>query len=49
MSEKRLGIFKHHSGNHLLGNKIYLMDDHPKINEEQIGTSARIGVESAGA
>jgi len=46
---KALGIFKHHSGNHLLGNKIYLMDDHFKINKEQIGTSARIGVESAGA
>ncbi|KAA9039319.1 DNA-3-methyladenine glycosylase [Ginsengibacter hankyongi] len=46
---KALGIFKHHSGNHLLGDKIYLMDDHFKINKEQIGTSARIGVESAGA
>lgn len=45
---KALGIFKHHSGNHLLGNKIYLMDDHVKINKEQIGTSERIGVESAG-
>src|SRR5665647_544199 len=46
---KALGIFKHHSGNHLLGNKIYLMNDNAKINEEQIGTSVRIGVESAGA
>lgn len=46
---KALGIFKHHSGNDLLGNKIYLMDDHLKINEEQIGRSVRIGVESAGA
>lgn len=46
---KALGIFKHHSGNHLLGDKIYLMDDHFKINKEEIGTSARIGVESAGA
>jgi DNA-3-methyladenine glycosylase len=46
---KALGIFKHHSGNHLLGNKIYLMNDNTKINEEQIGTSVRIGVESAGA
>ena len=44
-----LGIFKHHSGNHLLGNKIYLIDDHLNISDEQIGTSARIGVESAGA
>jgi len=46
---KALGIFKHHSGNLLLGNKIYLMNDNAKINEEQIGTSVRIGVESAGA
>ena len=46
---KALGIFKHHSGNHLLGNKIYLMDDATKIPTEQIGTSERIGVESAGA
>lgn len=46
---KALGIFKHHSGNHLLGNQIYLMDDNVKINKEQIGTSVRIGVESAGA
>ena len=46
---KALGIFKHHSGNHLLGNEIYLMDDHTKIPGENIGISARIGVESAGA
>jgi len=46
---KALGIFKHHSGNHLLGNKIYLMNDDTKIKEEQIGTSVRIGVEGAGA
>ncbi len=46
---KALGIFKHHSGNYLLGNKIYLLDDNIKITSEQIGTSARIGVESAGA
>jgi len=45
---KALGIFKHHSGNHLLGNQIYLMNDNAKINENQIGTSVRIGVESAG-
>lgn len=44
---KALGIFKHHSGNHLLGNNIYLIDDGAKINDEQIGTSVRIGVESA--
>ena len=46
---KALGIFKHHSGNHLLGDEIYLMDDTTKIADENIGTSARIGVESAGA
>jgi DNA-3-methyladenine glycosylase len=46
---KAFGIFKQHSGNYLLGNKIYLMDDNIKINKEQIGTSVRIGVESAGA
>jgi len=45
---KALGIFKHHSGNHLLGNQIYLMNDNAKINETKIGTSVRIGVESAG-
>ncbi|HEY5407488.1 MAG TPA: DNA-3-methyladenine glycosylase [Ginsengibacter sp.] len=45
---KAFGIFKHHSGNHLLGDNIYLIDNYFKISEEQIGTSARIGVESAG-
>jgi len=46
---KALGIFKKHSGTHLLGNEIYLMDDNTKTNEKHIGTSVRIGVESAGA
>lgn len=46
---KALGIFKHHSGNYLLGDEIYIMDDEKKINEKDIGISARIGVESAGA
>jgi DNA-3-methyladenine glycosylase len=45
---KALGIFKHHSGDSLSGNNIYLMDDYSKISEDQIGTSARIGVEGAG-
>ena len=31
------------------GDEIYLMDDHTKIADENIGISARIGVESAGA
>ena len=46
---KALGIFKHHSGLHLLDEEIYLLDDHYKIPEEKIGISKRIGVESAGA
>ncbi len=46
---KALGIFKYHSGNHLLGDEIYLMDDNFKTADENIGTSIRIGVESAGA
>jgi DNA-3-methyladenine glycosylase len=45
---KALGIFKHHSGLHLLDEELYLADDRYKLKEEQIGTSARIGVESAG-
>jgi DNA-3-methyladenine glycosylase len=45
---KALGIFKHHSGNHLLGNEIFLADDLTKIPAEDIGVTARIGVESAG-
>jgi DNA-3-methyladenine glycosylase len=46
---KALGIFKHHSGNHLRGDEIYLADDFTKIPPENIGVSARIGVEGAGA
>ncbi len=46
---KALGIFKHHSGLHLLDDEIYLLDDEHKIPEEKIGISKRIGVESAGA
>ena len=45
---KALGIFKQHSGTHLFGDKIYLIDDHLNISDGQIGTSSRIGVESAG-
>ncbi len=45
---KALGISKFHSGFSLLGNEIYLMDDHFKISPAQIGESPRIGVESAG-
>ena len=46
---KALGIFKHHSGLHLLHKEIYLLDDNKKIPEENIGISKRIGVERAGA
>jgi DNA-3-methyladenine glycosylase len=46
---KALGIFRHHSGISLLGNEIYLMDDATKVAAGDIGISARIGVESAGA
>jgi DNA-3-methyladenine glycosylase len=45
---KALGISKLHSGFSLLGNEIYLTEDHFKISLEQIGKSSRIGVESAG-
>ncbi|MEO8819483.1 MAG: DNA-3-methyladenine glycosylase [Ginsengibacter sp.] len=45
---KALGIFKHHSGLYLLDEQIYLLDDHKKIPEENIGVSKRIGVASAG-
>lgn len=46
---KALGIFKHHSGLHLLDDEIYIADDGFKINENEIGISGRIGVASAGA
>lgn len=45
---KALGIFKHHSGNHLLGNEIFIAEDSIKIPAENIAISPRIGVESAG-
>ena len=46
---KALGIFKHHSGSHLLDESIYLVDDAYKVHEHLVGVSARIGVASAGA
>lgn len=46
---KALGIFKHHSGQYLLNEEIFLLDDHYKVPLEKIGISKRIGVESAGA
>ncbi len=46
---KALGIFKHHSGSHLLDDVIYLLNAKDKISNDQIGISKRIGVEGAGA
>jgi DNA-3-methyladenine glycosylase len=45
---KALGIFKHHSGLYLLDEVIFLLDNSKKIPAAHIGTSKRIGVESAG-
>jgi len=45
---KALGIFKKHSGLHLLDDEIYLLDDRTVFTDDQIGISKRIGVESAG-
>jgi DNA-3-methyladenine glycosylase len=45
---KALGIFKHHSGLHLLDEKLYIADDFYKLTKAEIGISPRIGVESAG-
>lgn len=45
---KALGINKIHTGRHLLGNEIYLLDDKTEILKDQLGISKRIGVESAG-
>src|SRR5687767_4830336 len=46
---KALGIFKRHSGIHLMDEHIYLIDDKFKLDNGQIGSSPRIGVDSAGA
>ncbi|HUS01991.1 MAG TPA: DNA-3-methyladenine glycosylase [Chitinophagaceae bacterium] len=46
---KALGIFKKHSGLHLLDDGIYLLDDGFKLKKSEIGISGRIGVASAGA
>ena len=46
---KALGIYKIHSGINLLEDTIYLAADDYKINEKQIGSSKRIGVDYAGA
>jgi len=49
---KALGISKAHSGLHLTGNAIFIAQNHPaedpRLIKQLIGTSKRIGVESAG-
>ena len=45
---KALGIFKKHSGLHLLHDDIYITDDGTVFTKDEIGISKRIGVESAG-
>jgi DNA-3-methyladenine glycosylase len=45
---KALGISKVHSGISLLGNQIYLLESENAMEDEKIGISKRIGVESAG-
>ncbi len=44
---KALGIFKHHSGLKLNKKELSIYDDSFQLQQEQIGISARIGVESA--
>lgn len=46
---KALGIFKQHSGLHLLDEKIYIADDGFVLKESEVGSSKRIGVAGAGA
>lgn len=45
---KALGIAKNHSGINLLGNQIIIAEDNFYYNTTEIGSSKRIGVESAG-
>lgn len=45
---KAFGIFKHHSNTSLFSNEIYIAQDEILIDQKSIGSSRRIGVESAG-
>ncbi|HMO63017.1 MAG TPA: DNA-3-methyladenine glycosylase [Ferruginibacter sp.] len=45
---RALGITKQHSGIALTGKNIFIADDHYAMADSDIGTSKRIGVESAG-
>ena len=46
---KALGLFKKHSGLYLLDDEISICDDGYRVKENELGSSKRIGVESAGA
>jgi len=46
---RALGISKIHSGVNLLRSEIYIAEDDFEVDDHMIGTSKRIGVESAGA
>lgn len=45
---KALGIATRHTGTHLGGDEIYLMDDGNKYKDDEIAASPRIGVDYAG-
>ncbi len=45
---KALGIYKHHSGLLLLDDLLFINDDGKNYQDDEIGISTRIGVESAG-
>ncbi len=45
---KALGISKNHSGTNLVKDEIYIADDGFKIENNSIGISRRIGIESSG-
>lgn len=45
---RALGILKQHSGLNLMGNTVAVYDNNIELNDNEIGTSKRIGVEGAG-
>lgn len=46
---KAMGIFKMHSGKHLMDDEIYLLQDDFTVAKNALGVSKRIGVDGAGA
>lgn len=44
---KALGLHKKHSGSSLISDSIYIADDGSQLHDDQIGSSARIGVKYA--